>query len=341
MGKIKVGILGATGYTGVELLKHLIFHKDVTVSFAASQSYAGKPFCEVFPEMKKIYDEPCVSTEQALLQTPDCVFSCLPHCESAKLLKPFIDKGAKVIDLSADFRIKNAADYKQWYDHDHPHPELLAQAVFGLCEHNREQIKNCTILANPGCYPTSILLPLLPLYKTSAPLIHSIIADSKSSVSGAGRSLKISSHFVEANETFSAYAVGRKHRHIAEIDQELSAAAHHPVAITFSPHLLPVNRGILSTIYITTSLSADDCAAIAREAYKNEPFVRVRDACDLPNLRDVVHTNFCDIAYCGGGGNQPVIAVCTIDNLLKGAAGQAIQNFNIMYGFAETESLLP
>jgi N-acetyl-gamma-glutamyl-phosphate reductase len=267
----------------------------------------------------------------------------LPHAASAELLLPVIERGVKVIDLSADFRIRDADVYKKWYCDDkhpqHPAPHLLKEAVFGLCEHYRERIAKASILANPGCYVTSVLLPLLPLYKGGVE-IDMVIADSKSGVSGAGRGLKQNTHFPEANENFSAYSVGHKHRHTPEMEQELSLAAGKPVTITFSPHLLPINRGILSTIYIKTNISAAQCSEIVKKFYANEPFVRVREPSDLPQIANVVHTNYCDIAFTGGTDGLPIIAVSTLDNLIKGASGQALQNMNIMFGLQETMGLL-
>jgi len=339
-GKIKIGILGATGYTGVELVKILKHHPQVSIAFVSSQSYADQRLSDVFPELKMICDDVLLAPEKTLEQSPDCVFSCLPHATSAALLMPFIKKGIKVIDLSADFRIKDPDTYEKWYKVPHPCPDLLEKAVFGLCEHNRAEIAKATIIANPGCYSSSIMLPLLPLFKDKATTLSLIIADSKSGVSGAGRSLKLTSHFVEVHEDFKAYSIGHSHRHIPEIEQEFSKAAGKPVAITFSPHLIPTNRGILSTIYITTNRTAAECLDIVKKAYAGEPFVRVRQPEDLPSIRGVAHTNFCDMTFTGGTDDRPIIAVCTIDNLVKGASGQAVQNMNIMFGFTETAALL-
>lgn len=340
MAEIKTGILGATAYTGLELVKILAKHPHVSISFISSRSFTWKRFSEVFGEATGICDDTLISTEEAAGKDVDCVFSCLPHALSAELCLPFIEKGIRVIDLSADFRIQDAKAYKKWYEHDHPKPELLKEAVFGLPEIYREQIKNAKILANPGCYPTSILLPLIPLLKTAGVAITSIIADSKSGVSGAGRTLKLSSHFVEANENMAPYSVGRSHRHLSEIDQELSKAAGKKVEITFSPHLSPLNRGILSTIYLSINRKAGECCTIVKDFYKDEPFIRIRAKEDLPKVSFVANTNYCDIAFAGGEEGQPVIAVSAIDNLIKGASGQAVQNVNVMFGFGETEGLI-
>ncbi len=339
MSKITVGILGATAYTGLELVRILIKHPESEISFVSSRTYKNKKFSEIFGEVTDIWDDTLISPEEAVDKNVDCIFSCLPHTVSADLCKPFIQKGIRIIDLSADFRLTDHAAYKKWYNHEHPNPELLVKAVFGLPEYYREQIKNAEILANPGCYPTSVLLPVLPLFKTSGIEISSTIADSKSGVSGAGRSLKHFSHFVEAHENISAYSIGRTHRHLAEIDQELTKAAGKNVHITFSPHLIPINRGILSTIYMAINRKADECYEIAKDFYRDEPFIRVRTKNDLPKINYVVKTNYCDIAFTGGENGQPVIAVSALDNLVKGASGQAVQNMNIMFGIEETLGL--
>ena len=344
MRKVKIGILGATSYTGAELVRMLAFHPNALIVYVSSQSYEGKRLSDIFPALKGINDRVLISPQEAQEQADvDCVFSCLPHAASAQLLIPIINKGIKVIDLSADFRIRDINIYKKWYcddkHPDHPAPHLIDKAVFGLSEHYREKIANASIIANPGCYVTSILLPLLPLYRSGVK-IDMIIADSKSGVSGAGRGLKQNTHFPEAHENFSAYSIGHKHRHTPEIEQELSLAAGKPVIMTFAPHLLPINRGILSTIYINTNISAAECEEIVKKFYVSEPFVRVREASDLPQIANIADTNYCDIAFTGGTDGLPVIAVSALDNLVKGASGQALQNMNIMFGLTETAGLL-
>jgi len=340
MDKITVGILGATSYTGVELVKILARHPQATIAFACSRSSPGVAFSRIFGEAKNLWDGALISFEEAAKQQVDCIFSCLPHAVSAEYCTPFIAKNIRTIDLSADFRIREAENYTQWYQHDHPSPQLLKEAVFGLPEHYRDAIKKATVLANPGCYPTSILLPLLPLYKTAGVSVRSVIADSKSGVSGAGRALKLTSLYAEANENIFPYSIGRTHRHIAEIEQELSLAAGKAVQIIFSPHLAPFNRGILSTIYIDVNKTAEECSSIILNYYRNEPFIRIRTKSDLPKVSFVAHTNYCDIAFTESGKAGLVIAVCAIDNLIKGASGQAVQNMNIMFGFNETAGLI-
>lgn len=339
--KITAGILGGTSYTGIELVKLLAGHGNVEIDFISSRSSAGERFSMVFPEIKNSFDAVLITPDEAKARSVDCVISCLPHAVSADLLMPFINKGIRVIDLSADFRLKDPAVYETWYKHKHPAAHLLSESVYGLPEFYRKQIKGAAILANPGCYVTSVLLPLMPLFKAVRPgQIEWVIVDSKSGASGAGRTLKLATSFCEANENFSAYSVGHAHRHTPEMEQELSSAAGKPVTLTFTPHLLPVNRGILSTIYIRTSLTPQECSRIAAAEYSNEPFVRLREEDDLPNLRNVAFTNYCDIAFAGGGGNLPVIAVSALDNLIKGASGQAVQNMNIMFGFPEKTGLV-
>ena len=337
--KITAGILGATSYTGIELIRILSRHQGVAIAFISSRSNPGESYSSIFPEIKGIFEGVLISPEDSLTQQVDCVFSCLPHAVSAEILLPFIEKGTRVIDLSADFRIKDPTVYEQWYKHKHPAVDLLKKAVYGLPEHYRKEISTAQILANPGCYVTSVLLPLIPLYKAGIE-IDWTIADSKSGVSGAGKALKMNTHFCEAHETFSAYSVGHVHRHTPEMEQELSIAAAKPVTLTFSPHLLPITRGILSTLYIKTTTSALECRDIVEKTYKDEPFVRIRESKDLPNIHNIAHTNYCDVAFTGGTDGQPVIAISTLDNLVKGASGQAVQNMNIMYGFEETEGLL-
>jgi N-acetyl-gamma-glutamyl-phosphate reductase len=337
MDTISVGILGATAYTGLELARILTRHAGVAISFVSSRSYAGQTLSAVFPELSGLCDQTLLSLDEAGKRDVDCLFSCLPHAVSAQYCTPFLKKGTRVIDLSADFRVKDPAVYKKWYEVDVCDLDALRRAAFGLPERYRDQIRTAPLTANPGCYPTSIMLPLVPLLQKHT--LSMIIADSKSGVSGAGRALKLSSHFVEANENVTAYSIGHTHRHVSEIEQELSAAAGKPTTITFSPHLIPMSRGILSTIYFQAPLSAADCTAIVSDAYAEEPFARVRPTGVLPRISDVRGTNFCDIGFTGGESGQPLIAVSVIDNLLKGASGQAVQNMNIMFGFDERAGL--
>ncbi len=323
---IRAGIYGVTGYTGVELAQILHRHPHIELGFATARSAAGQRLCDTFPTTLTL---PIISAEEADVTAVDVVFCCLPHGTTVPTVQHALSAGARVIDLSADFRLRNPEDYLRWYNTEHPAPDLLQEAVYGLPELNRTTIRHARLIANPGCYPTSVLLPLLPLLRANLLASKTIIADSKSGVSGAGRSLSLKTHFAEAHENFSAYNIGRKHRHIAEMEQETG------LQIIFSPHLLPVVRGILSTIYVTTrpEVTLDNVRAAILAMYADEPFVTLLPTGRLPELRHAVGTNRCVM------GIQPVddaagqfILVSVEDNLLKGASGQAVQNMNIMYG---------
>ncbi len=338
MAKVKTGVYGATGYTGFEIIKRLQRHPHVSLRFATSQTYAGQSLGRVYPAGRDI---PLVSEQDVPLDDVDAVFCCLPHAAGMTIVQKAGEAGARVIDLSADFRLADAADYQTWYGLEHAAPHLLPEAVYGLSEVNRQAIKATDLLANPGCYPTSILLALYPLLKAGllapdAPLI----SDSKSGVSGAGRKLSLKTHFVETSENLSPYNIGQTHRHLAEINQTLAALSETPPPVIFSPHLVPVNRGMLSTIYIT--LAADTPAAQARtlftETYAAEPLVRVLPPGDLATFAHTQRTDTCAISVTAVDARH-LILCSSIDNLGKGAAGQALQNFNIMFGFEETTGL--
>lgn len=331
----QVGIYGATGYTGFELIKILARHPGVAIAFATARSAAGKRLSDVFPTL---IDQPLVSVEQADLSGVDLIFTCLPHGapELVPLIQAALQAGIKVIDFSDTFRLRDADDYARRRGRPHPAPKLLSAAVYGLPELYRAQIREARLVANTGCYPLTAILPLWPLVQAGLVADQPVIVDSKSGVSGAGRSLALKTHFGEAHETFSAYNVGRTHRHLGEMEQETG------LHIIFAPHLLPVFRGILSTIYVT--LQPGTTLAEARAAYDvfaAEPFVKLLPEGQLPELRHVQQTMYCVM------GLQPVepevgryIIVAAVDNLLKGAAGQAVQSMNLMLGFAETMGLL-
>jgi N-acetyl-gamma-glutamyl-phosphate reductase len=267
----------------------------------------------------------------------DCVFCCLPHGASAAAVAELLPRGKKVVDLSADYRLHNAIEYKKWYGIEHADPQRLGKAVYGLPELYRERIKSAQLVANPGCYPTSAILALTPLLKAGAISTDGIIIDSKSGVSGAGREPKPHLHYPECNESVSAYGVGT-HRHMPEIDQVLSDAATKQVRVVFTPHLMPMDRGILTTAYAQPTKDSDDESLLAtlHEFYVNEPFVRVSPA--LPTTKQVANTNYCDITVRNVRGR--VVVISAIDNLVKGASGAAVQNFNLMHGFDETTALL-
>ncbi len=340
----KIGILGASSYTGCELVRLLSRHRGAEIAFVSSRSYVRQPLHSVYPVLRGVFDGVCIHPDEACENDVDCVFSCLPHGVSASLLLPFIERGVKVIDLSADFRLRSAHNYASWYNTTHPAPQLLDKAVYGLPELFREEIASASILANPGCYPTSILLALLPLVGHGMiPHDAVVVADSKSGLTGAGRTLKQHSHFVEVNENMTPYAAGQRHRHVAEMQQlvQQSAGATHnaPPRLVFTPHLLPVNRGILSTMYTRVHDDARACHRILSDAYANEPFVRVQQPDVHPDLHRVARTNYCDIGVTESGEDNFVIITSAIDNLTKGASGQALQCMNCMLQFPEAEGL--
>ena len=349
----KVAIIGASGYSGEELVKRILNHPGVELVAVTSRQNAGQTLAQVFPKFASHprarslrFTEPDV---KALAQSADIVFLALPHGVAAEYAVPLLAAGCTVIDLSADFRLKSAAVYKDFYAHERPAPELLAQAVYGLPEIHREAIRNSHLIASPGCYPTSILLPVIPLIKAGLIKTAGIIADSMSGVTGAGRKAEVDYLFCECNESVRAYGVP-KHRHLSEIEEQLSLAAGTPVVIQFTPHLIPVNRGILSTLYLapaahfSTAAEAEalnaQIAACYAAAYDNEPFVRVLTGKALPDTKNVTDTNVCEIAWRLDLRTGRLIVISAEDNLVKGASGQAVQSMNLLCGFPETTGLL-
>lgn len=338
---VKVAVIGASGYTGVELLRLLYRHPGVTVTAVTSEQSAGKPVSSVFPSLRGRYDglleplDPLVLAEKA-----DLVFTALPHQAAMRVVPAFLDAGLKVIDLSADYRLRDADVYAQWYE-PHTTPDLLAEAVYGLPECYRAAIRPARLVANPGCYPTSVILALSPLLQAGLLEKDGIIVDAKSGTSGAGRSAKVDSLYCEVNESFKAYGVGGVHRHIPEIEQELSIQANGNVCLTFTPHLVPMDRGILSTIYAAprTGVSAQELQQCLESYYVQEPFVRVLPPGQLPATGFVKGSNCCDIAVTIDKRSGRVIVVSAIDNLVKGASGQAVQNMNLLLGLPETTGL--
>ncbi len=337
---LKVAIVGASGYTGVELIRLLSNHPEIEITAVTSEQSAGKSIAEVFPSLSGVFEKTLehISIEEISAKA-DLVFTALPHQKAMDYVPKFLELGKKVIDLSADFRIKDAATYGAWYE-EHKASELLKEAVYGLPELHRTEIKNARLVANPGCYPTSAILALAPLLKNGLIDASSIVIDSKSGVSGAGRSVTQDTHFTEVNEGFKAYRVG-EHRHTPEIEQELSILAGSQITVSFTPHLLPVNRGILSTIYasVKADVTEDSILRIFDEFYAEERFVRVYPKGSFPNINNVKGSNFCDIGVKLDKRTNRVVIVSAIDNLTKGASGQAIQNMNIMYGFPEDTAL--
>ena len=335
---IRAGIYGATGYAGHELLDILARHPGVEVAFAASETYAGQRYSDVYP---CAHEHVLVAPDAVPLDRTDVAFLCTPHHASAEIGKRVLDAGCKCVDLSADFRLRDVAVYEQWYG-EHPVPDLLPEAVYGLTEVYRDRIGGARLVANPGCYPTGQLLALYPLLREGIVTDERIIIDAKSGVSGAGATPSAKTHYCSVSENFSAYNIGHTHRHVPEIEQELCAFAGRPVRVVFSPHLLPVVRGILSTIYISVdpSWTSERLVALWRDAYAGEPFVQVLGAGKLATLAHVVRTNRCALSLAPAGAEGEYILVTALDNLVKGAAGQAVQDMNVMFGLDETAGLL-
>lgn len=337
---LKVAIIGGSGYTGFELLRLLALHPDAKVTEVTSRQYKGKAVTEVFPSLTGFYDGLKFSNPEEFKSIEaDIAFSALPHGASQAAV-PALLGSSRVIDLSADFRIRDLSVYEAWYG-VHMSPALLNEAVYGLPELRRKEIKGARLVANPGCYPTSAILALAPLLKEKLSDASSIIVDSKSGVSGAGRQAAIETSFVEVSPGFKAYKIG-SHRHTPEIEQELGAIAGAGVSITFTPHLLPVSRGILSTVYANLSkgVSMKEVHSLYKAFYEKEPFVRVMDEGRFPDISQVRTSNYCDLGVFVDEKKRKAIIVSAIDNLVKGASGQAIQNMNIMAGFPETTGLI-
>lgn len=339
---MRVGIIGVTGYTGNELLRLLFSHGGVKITYVTSHSFAGKYLGEIHPHYLGILDPVCrsFSVEEAAEKT-DLIFSALPHGQSMEKIPLLRDAGLKVIDLSADFRLEDEALYPLWYKREHCAPQYLREAVYGLPEFYREEIKKASLVANPGCYPTSVLLGLLPLAVKGELLDwDTLVVDAKSGASGAGRLPSQGLHFPETSENFRAYRVA-EHQHTPEMEQELGKLAGRKVSFTFVPHLLPMIRGILSTIYVSLNakMTAEEIVNIYREFYNTEKFVRVLPEPFLPETRNVYAGNYCDLSIKWDVRNSRLIIVSAIDNLVKGAAGQAVQNMNLMLGFKEEQGL--
>jgi N-acetyl-gamma-glutamyl-phosphate reductase len=335
-GMIRAGIFGATGYTGYELTKLLLGHAETKITFATSQSSAGLKLSDLYPCP---YDVELIAPESAELDQIDVAFFCLPHGQSMSWVSRACGAGVKAIDLSADFRLRDVGVYEQWYKVTHTAPQLLTKAVYGLPEIYRDKITAAELVAGPGCYPTSVLLALYPLVRGNYLGSKRIIVDSKSGVSGAGRKSSVQNLFVEIDQDFRPYAVGRTHRHLPEMEQELQVW-REDVWVTFSPHLLPVRRGILSTIYVTLEpgWSVDRLVSLYREAYANEPFVHILPNGQFASLSFVANTNRCALSFAEVGEDE-FIVVSAIDNLLKGASGQLVQCMNLMFGLDESMGL--
>lgn len=340
---INAAIIGANGYTGKELIKILHSHPSVNLKYCASRKEAGTKIRDTFIEFYRLGDMKFCDTaeEEAMLKDTDVVFSALPHAASAELMLPYIKKGIKVVDLSADFRYKSLELYEKTYKVVHPCPQLLEQAVYGLPELNFDKIAAAKIVGNPGCYTTCSILPLYPLLSESVINSKGIIIDAKSGVSGAGRKAETSLLFNEVSEDFKAYGV-TTHRHTSEIEEVLSLATKKETVVCFTPHLLPVKRGILSTIYapLNKNITENDISDIYSKYYAGAPFVSVYTDGSLPQLKSVAYTNDCHIGFKLDKKNNQIIIISCLDNILKGASGQAVQNMNIMFGLNQTAGLL-
>lgn len=336
---IKVGIIGATGYAGLELVRIITNHPNAELSAVCSVSYVGQPLSSVYPSLNGICDMKCVDADEVIANS-DVVFAAVQAGISQDFAKKCVDKGVKFIDLGADFRLENEEDYKQWYGGDYTDKSLHEQAVYALPELFREQIKGKSVIGNPGCYPTSVALGLAPALRNKLVKTDSVIIDSKSGVTGAGRKLTETSHFPVCNEAFSPYKVAC-HRHTPEIEQTLSHVAGEKIKVTFVPHLLPLNRGIISTMYVKVNdgVTLEQIRAAYEKAYENEQFVRVLADGKTANLRDVKCSNYCDISLHFDSRTGTLVVVSTIDNMVKGAAGQAVQNMNIIFGLPENTGL--
>ncbi len=336
----RVGIIGATGYTGIDLVRLLLRHSEVQLSALTAKKNVGQPIWKLFPSIFKEIDLICQPLEvESLSKACDFIFTALPHKAVMEVAPGFLEKGIKVVDLSADFRLADPKVYEQWYE-SHTAPDLLKEAVYGIPELHREEIKKARLVANPGCYPTSVILALAPALRNQIIDQRTIIADSKSGVSGAGRSAVLSSLFAEVSENFKAYKVA-EHRHTPEIEQELSRLAGEKVIITFTPHLVPMKRGILSTIYasLRTAHSEKEILDLYHNFYAHEKFIRIHPADLLPSTADVLGSNYCDIGLRVDKRNNRLILLAAIDNLVKGASGQAVQNMNLMLGLEESLGL--
>lgn len=335
---IKVGIVGGTGYTGVELLRLLATHPKVAVQVVTSRGEKGLRVDSVYPSLRGFNDLCFVEPEIGNLLACDVVFFATPNATAMHMAKALLAANIKVIDLSADFRLKDVGEWEHWYGAKHACPELLEQAVYGLPETNRKMIKNAKLVANPGCYPTATQLGFLPLIKNSVIDTSMLISDAKSGVSGAGRSASVVGLMSESGESFKAYGVPG-HRHLPEISQELQSVSNSPVSLTFTPHLVPMIRGIHATLYAPLLGEAGDLQQLFEAFYKDEPFVDVLPAGQHPDTGDVRGTNRCQIAVHQPQGGKVVTVLSVIDNLVKGASGQAINNMNIMFGLNETDGL--
>lgn len=339
MAKIRIGVIGASGYTGADLVRLAACHPAIEIVALTANSHAGKSMAEVFPHLAHLGLPKLIKNEDAEWSSLDAVFCGLPHATSQEVIRE-LPRHLKVIDMSADFRLRDPAVYEKWYGGPHKALELQAEAVYGLTEHYREEIRKARLVACPGCYPTAVLMMILPLAKAGLIEVSDLVIDAKSGVSGAGRSLKQNILFCEVGEGLSPYGIAG-HRHAPEIEQEISRAAGRDVVVNFTPHLIPMSRGELCTIYarLARNATAADCARILESEYKGEPFVHLAPTGVIPATQFVRGSNNVMLAAYPDRIPGRVILVSTLDNLVKGSAGQAIQNFNLMFGIDETAGL--
>lgn len=338
---VKVGIIGATGYAGNELVRLLMGHKDVEIKWYGSRSYIDKKYAEVYQNMFEIVEDTCLDDNmEELASQVDVIFTATPQGFLAGVLTEEILSKVKIIDLSADFRIKDVKTYEKWYKIEHKSPQFIEEAVYGLCEINRDKVKGARLVANPGCYTTCSILTAYPLVKEGMIDPDTLIIDAKSGTSGAGRGAKLPNLFCEVNENMKAYGV-TNHRHTPEIEEQLGYAAGKEIVVNFTPHLVPMNRGILVTAYasLTKDVTYEEVKAAYDKYYKDEFFVRVLNKDVCPQTRNVEGSNFVDVNFKIDPRTKRVIMMGAIDNLVKGAAGQAVQNMNLMFGFDENEGL--
>ena len=338
---IKAGIIGATGYAGGELVRLLLGHKNVEIKWYGSRSYIDKKYADVYQNMFQIVEDTCLDDNmEALADQVDVIFTATPQGFCASMVNEEILSKAKIIDLSADFRIKDVKTYEKWYKIQHKSPQFLGEAVYGLCEINREQVKKARLVANPGCYTTCSILTCYPLVKEGIIDPDTLIIDAKSGTSGAGRGAKIDNLFCEVNENMKAYGVA-SHRHTPEIEEQLGYAAGKELVLNFTPHLVPMNRGILATAYasLAKDVDYDTVKAVYDKYYEEEKFVRVLEKDQYPQTKWVEGSNYVDINFKIDPRTKRIIMMGAIDNLVKGAAGQAVQNMNLMFGEEETEGL--
>ena len=338
---IKVGIIGATGYAGGELARILMGHKDAEIVWYGSRSYIDKKYADVYQNMFQIVDAKCLDDNmEELAKKADVIFTATPQGFCASVISEAILADTKIVDLSADFRIKDVATYEKWYGIQHKSPQFIEEAVYGLCEINREDVKGARLVANPGCYTTCSILTAYPLAKEGLIDMNTLIIDAKSGTSGAGRGAKAGNLYCEVNENIKAYGVA-SHRHTPEIEEQLGYAAKEDVRISFTPHLVPMNRGILATEYATLTKQAtyEEIKAVYDKYYKEEKFIRVLEEGVCPETKWVEGSNYVDINFKIDPRTNRIIMMGAIDNLVKGAAGQAVQNMNLMFGLPESEGL--